>query len=75
MQTPEIDAASVVMVGSFNPAIFQPLWLGAQKLIRSDEAENAKITTIQAELADFRTEWFQMQVLQNRFQTQLQPLD
>jgi hypothetical protein len=55
MHVPEIDAASVVMVGSFNPTIFQPLWLGAQKLIRAEEAETAKITTIQAELTDFST--------------------
>ena len=68
MQTPEIESASIVMIGSFNPAIFQPRWLGVQKLIRTEEAENAKITTIQPELTDFSTEWFQMQVLQSRFQ-------
>jgi hypothetical protein len=66
MQTPEAEGASIVMIGSFNPAIFQPLWLGAQQLIRADEAENAKITTIQAQVADFSTEWFQLQVLQQR---------
>jgi hypothetical protein len=68
MQTPEFERASVVMIGSFNPAIFQPLWLGAQKLIRPEEAQDAKITIVQAEVADFSTEWFQLQVLQNRFQ-------
>jgi hypothetical protein len=68
MHSAEFEGAAIVMIGSFNPAIFQPRWLGAQQLIRSDEAETAKITTIQAELADFSTEWFQLQVLQNRFQ-------
>jgi hypothetical protein len=68
MHSPEFEGAAIIMIGSFNPAIFQPRWLGAQQLIRSEEAENAKITTIQAELADFSTEWFQLQVLQNRFQ-------
>jgi len=63
----EIDSASIGMNGSFNPAIFQPHWLAAQKLIRPEEAKTAKITTIQPELADFSTEWFQLQVLQNRF--------
>jgi len=67
MQVPEIDSAAIVMLGSFNPAIFQPRWLGVQKLIRAEEAENAKITVIQSELADFSTEWFQLQVLQGRF--------
>lgn len=63
---PEIEGASIVMLGSFNPAIFQPRWLGAQQLIRPEEAEHAKIVIIQAEVADFSTEWFHLQVLQNR---------
>jgi hypothetical protein len=67
INSPEVDGASIVMIGSFNPAIFQPRWLGAQHLIRPEEAESAKITIIQAEVADFSTEWFQLQVLQNRF--------
>jgi hypothetical protein len=66
MKVPETDSASIVMIGSFNPAIFQPRWLGTQQLIRPEEAENAKITIVQAEVADFSTEWFQLQVLQNR---------
>lgn len=70
MQAPEHEGASVVMLGSFNPAIFQPRWLGTQGLIRPEEAENAKITVIQSEVTDFSTEWFQMQVLQQRFQLQ-----
>ena len=66
MRTPDIEGASIVMLGSFNPTIFQPRWLGTQQLIRPEEAENAKITIIQAEVADFSTEWFQLQVLQGR---------
>jgi hypothetical protein len=66
--SPESDGASIIMIGAFNPTIFQPRWLGAQALIRPEEAENAKITIIQAEVADFSTEWFQLQALQNRFQ-------
>ena len=68
MRTPEVDAATIVMLGSFNPTIFQPRWLGAQHLIRAEEAENANIATIQTELADFTTDWFHLQVVQSRFQ-------
>jgi hypothetical protein len=67
MHSPEFEGAAIIMIGSFNPAIFQPRWMGTQQLIRSEEADSAKITTIQAELTDFSTEWFQLQVLQNRF--------
>lgn len=66
MRAAESESASIVMLGSFNPTIFQPRWLGTQQLIRPEEAENAKITIIRAEVADFSTEWFQLQVLQNR---------
>jgi hypothetical protein len=68
IRQPELEGASFVAIGSFNPTIFQPRWLGAQQLIRPEEAENAKITVIQAEIADFSTGWFQLQVLQNRLQ-------
>src|SRR5436190_1555698 len=68
MRAPEEEAIAIVMLGSFNPAIFQPFWLSAQELIRPEEAKNARIRAIQAEVADFSTEWFQLQVLQNRFQ-------
>lgn len=68
MQAPESEAASIVLLGSFNPAIFQPRWLGAQGLIRQEEAEAAKIALVNTEVADFSTEWFQLQVLHERFQ-------
>jgi hypothetical protein len=68
MKAPEYDGVAIVMIGSFNPAIFQPRWLGTQGVIMKEEAENAKIVIIQADLADFSTDWFQLQVLQNRFQ-------
>jgi hypothetical protein len=67
MRTPEIQGASIVMIGSFNPAIFQPRWLGSQQLIRPEEAEKAKVMIVQSDVADVSTEWFQLQVLQNRF--------
>ena len=54
------------MVGSFNPTIFQPRWLGSLGLIRAEDAENSTIAIIQAQVADFQTDWFRLQVLQNR---------
>ena len=67
MQRPEAESASIVLIGSFNPVIFQPRWLEAQQLIRPEEAENATVTTIQPGVTDFSTEWFHLQVLQERF--------
>src|SRR5947209_5297307 len=68
MPGPENEGASIVMIGAFNPAIFQPRWLSTQQLIRPEEGEDAKITIIQAEVADFSTEWFRLVVLQQRLQ-------
>lgn len=73
MRSIEKEGASVVMVGSFNPSIFQPRWLASLGMIRAEEADSATISTIQVQVADFQTEWFRMQVLQNRFL--LQSLD
>ena len=39
--TCELEGASVVLIGAFNPGIFQPAWLGANKLIRPEEVEAA----------------------------------
>jgi hypothetical protein len=68
MKASEIEGVAVVMHGAFNPSIFQPRWLATQHLIRAEEAERSKISVIQSEVADFATEWFQLQVLQDRLQ-------
>jgi hypothetical protein len=68
MRAAESETASIVMIGSFNPMIFQPRWLGNQQIIRAEEAASATITLINTEVADFSTEWFQLQVLHQRFQ-------
>ena len=63
----EIEGASIVLVGQFNPAIFQPAWLAAQKLIRQEEAEAATIEIIHPSVVRFATEWFTLEVSQGRF--------
>jgi hypothetical protein len=73
MRPVEKEGVAVVMLGSFNPSIFQPRWLASLEMIRPEEAENATIAIIQTQVADFQTEWFRLQVLQNRFM--LQSLD
>lgn len=66
-QKAEIEGLSVVALGSFNPAIFQPFWFSGSDLIRSEEAEEAKIELLQQEVSSFSTEWFSLQVLNGRF--------
>ena len=65
---PEIDGASIVFVGSFNPSIFQPSWLAAQNLIRATEVETADVQIISPEISHFRTHQIAIQVTTDKFQ-------
>ncbi len=68
MMKAEIENASVVVLGSFNPAIFQPAWFGAQGLITGEEVTAAKLGMVHPEIAIFSTAWFSLQVTSDRFQ-------
>lgn len=64
----EFDQPSIVFVGSFNPRLFQPRWLGAKGLLPEAEADSAEITVIHADLCSFRVgTWLTLQVTQDRF--------
>jgi hypothetical protein len=64
---PEIQGASIVLIGDFNPKIFQPAWFASQDLIRNEEAQNAEIQIVHQALVDFSLEWLKVQVRQDRF--------
>lgn len=66
-RVPEIEGANVVLIGDFNPKIFQPAWFAAQQLIRNEEAEDAKIDIIHSAFVSFSLEWLRLEVHQNRF--------
>ena len=53
---PEVLGVSVVALGSFNPAIFQPLWFSSNNLVRKEEAEGAEIKIIHHDVTMFSTE-------------------
>lgn len=58
---------TVVIVGNFTPTIFQPSWFAAQEMIRAAEAQAAKIDLIHENLTSFSTDWFQLQVTEDKF--------
>ena len=66
-QVPEIENASIVLIGSFNPAILHPEWLAHQSLIRPEEAKQAEVEVVSRQLTVIRLSWFELQVLENRF--------
>lgn len=72
---PVQEERSIVLLGSFNPSIFQPAWLAAEGLIRKTEAESAKPLVIHAELSQLEFDGYDLLVTTDRFQlkTQLRP--
>jgi hypothetical protein len=69
---PEVQGVSIVALGNFNPAIFQPLWFSLHNLIRDDEASGAEVKVIHNEVTIFSTNWFSLQVTDGRFSVETQ---
>ncbi|MBI2393099.1 MAG: hypothetical protein HYV09_26175 [Deltaproteobacteria bacterium] len=63
----EEEVASIVLLGSFNPAIFQPSWLAQKGLLGASEAEGAILDVVHPEVASFRTGWLTLSVTRNKF--------
>ncbi|MDA8305753.1 MAG: hypothetical protein M0Z81_02840 [Deltaproteobacteria bacterium] len=57
----------IVLIGDFNPKIFQPAWFGAQDLIRQSEVEDATIQIVSSEIVIFTLDWLRLEVTRERF--------
>ncbi len=64
---PEITTSSIILVGSFNPTIFQPEWFARQGLLPQQQVDAAEVKVIVPEISHFETEQYVLQVTQNRF--------
>ncbi len=60
------EGINIVLIGQFSPAIFQPAWLASEDLIRQEEASSAEIAVIHQDITVFSTNWFHLEVLQQR---------
>jgi hypothetical protein len=49
-QIPEAEGLDVVLVGSFNPAIFHPEWFFRQGIVSEQDAKEAKIHDVSGEI-------------------------
>lgn len=63
----EFEGLTIVILGSFNPAIFHPLWFARSNLIRPEEAEGVKPVIFEGQVAQFSADWLSVQVTQDRF--------
>src|SRR5215218_2825408 len=71
----QIYTLAVVLVGDFNPVIISPFWLSSKKLIREQEAFEAKVEVIHNEIVKFELDWAKIEITKERFEirTSLEP--
>ena len=62
----ESEQASIVLVGSFNPAIFHPEWLLRNELITKDDIEGADVELVHRDLAKFSLDWLKFDVMRDK---------
>lgn len=69
MSQPKLEAENVtiVLLGSFNPQIFQPAWFASQGLIRKEAADSTKIEVIHNEIASLSIESLKLQITKDRY--------
>lgn len=63
----EIAGTSIVLLGSFNPAIFHPQWFAKNGLLPQREVDEADLQVVHPQLSHFETERFVIQVTPERF--------
>ena len=63
----KIYSHSLVLIGSFNPQIFQPAWLASEELVGKTEAEEATIKVIHPDISDFDVKNINVRVTRGQF--------
>lgn len=64
---PKIHGHTIVLLGNFNPTIFQPAWFANENLLQKAEVESATIDVIHADIVAFSLPWLTLQVTRQRF--------
>ena len=68
-----LTGTSIVLIGAFNPRIFQPEWFARQSLLPQKEVEAANIQIIHQQVTQFETERFVFQVTDDRLLAATKP--
>ncbi len=70
MTAPQIhmEATAVVLRGSFNPRIFEPLWLSKNGLVAEREAAKAEVQLIDRDYCHLNLGWIELVILEDRLQ-------
>lgn len=66
-RTPEAEGLDLVLVGSFNPAIFHPEWFFRQGIITEQDAKEAKVQDVSSEITIIQMCGILLQCVSDRF--------
>jgi hypothetical protein len=66
-RAPDSEEIAVVLIGSFNPAIFHPEWFLRQQILLQNEAEEAKVRTVSPEATQVTFLDLKLDVFPDRF--------
>jgi hypothetical protein len=67
---PEQNSVNIVLIGSFNPAIFQPAWFVVNNMISKEDLDSSetKVEIIHPGIAKFKVgDWLNITVMQEQF--------
>ncbi len=64
----QVQGVSIVLIGNLNPAIFHPSWFASHNLLRPEEADAANINIVHPDVASFKTEWLEVNIVRERLQ-------
>lgn len=67
VRKPEIEGISIVLLGNFNPSIFQPEWFIRNNIIQEKEGHGADIKIIHPDITEFSSDWLSIRVTRDRF--------
>jgi len=62
----EIRGLSIVLLGDFNPIIFQPRWFVSEGLMTKAEADDADVQVVHADVTIFQLPWIGVNVSRER---------
>ena len=69
--SPEAEQWSVVVVGSFNPAIFHPAWFLERGLISSEIYDESEVVVVRPEVSEMNLGPFEFQCARGRLQVMI----
>jgi hypothetical protein len=63
----QIRALTTVLIGDFNPTIFQPAWFAAEGLLTEEEVKTASVNIVHPDVTSFELQWVRFTIERERF--------